>query len=77
MRKPRKVGVYLDYFHKGTVCFCVALTVYGTSYLIYKGFTYYVNVKPQVRLQKEVENRRLLAEGSSDYQGDIESNLTM
>lgn len=69
MRKPRKVGVYLDYLHKGAVCTCVAATLYGASYVCYRAFQYYVYVKPELQLQRDAENKKLLAEGSSEAIG--------
>lgn len=66
MRKARKVGVYLDYLHKGAVCTCMAATLYGASFIGFRTYQYYTNVKPQLQIQRDAENRKLLAEGSSE-----------
>lgn len=71
IQKQRKVGFYLDYFHKGFVCTCIAATLYGFSYVMYRSFTYYTDVRPQIQKLKDAENRKLLAEGASEEFNDI------
>lgn len=66
MRKQPRVGVYLNYLHKGFVCTCIAATLYGCSFLIYRTYNYYANVRPEFKKLKDTENRKLLAEGSSE-----------
>lgn len=66
MRKQPRVGVYLDYMHKGFVCTCIAATLYGASYLLYKTYNYYANVRPEFQKIKDKANKQLLAEGSSE-----------
>lgn len=66
MRKVRKVGVYLDYLHKGAVSTCIAVTLCGISYLTYRAYHYYAYIRPQFQIQKETENKKLLVEGSSE-----------
>lgn len=77
MRKLRKAGVYLDYLHKGAVCTCFAATLYGLTYLSYRAFHYYSNVKPQIKIKMEAENKKLLAEGSSEAFHDTAPTLKM
>lgn len=77
MRKQPRVGVYLDYLHKGFVCTCIAATLYGCSYLMFRGFNYYTNVRPEIQKYKDTENKKLLAEGSSDNLDDQAPSLKM
>lgn len=66
MRKLPKTSVYLDYLHKGFVCICLAATIYGGSYLSWRGYRYWTQVRPQIKSLEDAENRKLLAEGASE-----------
>lgn len=77
MRKQQRVGIYLDYLHKGFVCTCIAVTLYASSYLMMRGYNYVANVRPEIQKFKEAEKRKLLAEGAPDNLDDTAPVLKM
>lgn len=77
MQKQRRIGFYLDYMHKGFVCTCIAVTLYGFSQVFYRTFTYYTIVRPQIQKLKDAENKKLLAEGASEDFNGTSSTIKM
>lgn len=64
-RKPRASAV-LDTLHKGFVCTCVGVTLYGTYLLGWRFYRYFTVIKPEQQKRELIAKQSLLAEGSSD-----------
>lgn len=71
MRKSPVKSVLIDTFHKGFVYTCIAVTIYGCSVIGMKYYRYITEDKPR----KLLENKKLLAEGSSEVMKDNAETL--
>nr|CAI5838234.1 unnamed protein product [Callosobruchus analis] len=75
MRKHRVKNMVFDKLHKGFVCVCMAVTVYGMTVLGYRGYKYLTQSKPIIEQKKLLEKQELLAEGASEQLSDLTSTL--
>ncbi|XP_044743732.1 uncharacterized protein LOC123305954 [Chrysoperla carnea] len=66
MQKKMRPSLILDRLHKGFVCACLGLTVYGGYLLSLRAYRYFAYIKPMREQQKLKSQEELLAEGSSD-----------
>lgn len=66
MRKQARPSYILDKLHKGFVCACVGVTMYGTYLLGWRFYRYFTVVKPRNEERELTNKQSLLAEGSSD-----------
>lgn len=62
MLKRSPTNRFLDKLHRGAVWVCMGVTIYATSYLVYRGYAYYANVRPQ----KKIEELNFIQEGAHD-----------
>ncbi|XP_018577547.1 uncharacterized protein LOC108915878 [Anoplophora glabripennis] len=73
MKKSPIKSALIDKLHKGFVCTCIAVTIYGFSAIGLFYYRYLTEVKPK----KLLENQSLLAEGSSEVLKDNVETLKL
>lgn len=77
MLKKARASAILDKLHKGFVCTCVGVTLYGTYMLGWRFYRYFTVIRPENQ-QKELKMKQsLLAEGSSDNLKDIAPQIKL
>ncbi|CAH1369144.1 unnamed protein product [Tenebrio molitor] len=75
MKKVPKSSLLAERLHKGFVCTCIAVTIYGCSVMAIRGYRYYTEIKPELQRKQNLEKQSLLEEGSSDNLRDIAPNI--
>lgn len=75
LRKTARANAILDKLHKGVVCACVGITLYGTYLFGWRIHRYFTVIKPQKDQKQLMEKQNLLAEGSSDMLKDMAPQL--
>lgn len=70
MRKTPVKSIIIDRLHKGFVLTCVAVTVYGLGHLGLRWYRYFTVLRPEAKRRELMENKNLLAEGSSELLQD-------
>lgn len=73
MKKSPIRSALVDKLHKGFVYTCIAVTIYGFSYMGLRYYRYVSEVKPK----RLLENQNLLAEGSSEILKDSAETLKL
>lgn len=75
MKKTPVRNAIIDKLHKGFVLTCVAVTVYGIGHLGLRWYRYFTVLRPEAKKRELLENKNLLAEGSSDLLQDSAQTL--
>lgn len=75
LRKKVRSSFVLDKLHKGFVCACVGVTIYGTYLLGWRFYRYFTVVKPDKEQKELLAKQSLLTEGSSDVLKDTAQQL--
>lgn len=61
--KYKQRSYILDKMQRGVVNICMAVTVIATSILMYRGYHYYVHIRPALKEMQLKTNEELLEEG--------------
>lgn len=77
MRKIARRSLIADTLHKGFVCACVGLTLYGTCHLGWRFYRYYTVIRPEQETKDLAMKQSILAEGSSDNLKDSAPQLKL
>lgn len=68
LMKEKVKNKFYDRLHHGTVKVCMAVTAIGTVFLVYSGYLYYTQIKPQRQLEqlKKIQQGTVAPNTSTD-----------